>query len=203
MNTTDCRMPRTIRRILHTTTLGITLLAGLPEIAHAQGVTPPAVPPGLEVPVENHVFLLGRGVGTQNYVCQPTAQLGRVAWVLFTPEATLFDDFGTQLTTHFFSPNPVDGVVFPTWQDSRDSGRVWARGVASATVDPEAIPWVKLEVVATQAGPTGGDSFVGTTFVQRLNTQGGLPPTTGCDVLSDVGHKAFSPYTADYFFYRK
>jgi hypothetical protein len=30
-----------------------------------------------------------------------------------------------------------------------------------------------------------------------------LAPATGCEVLSDVGRKAFVPYTADYFFYRQ
>ena len=47
----------------------------LPHAAHAQTVTPPAVPPGLEVPEGNHAFLLGHGVGTQNYVCAPTDKL--------------------------------------------------------------------------------------------------------------------------------
>jgi Protein of unknown function (DUF3455) len=36
-----------------------------------------------------------------------------------------------------------------------------------------------------------------------LNTTGGLAPKTGCSSLTDVGNKAFVPYTADYFFYRK
>src|SRR4051812_28474003 len=120
--------------------LGMTLTSALPQIAHAQSVTPPPVPPGLEVPAPNQAFLLGRGVGTQNYVCQPGNQLGRVGWVLFTPQATLFDDEGGQLTSHFFSPNPNEaGVVRATWRDSRDSSTVWARATASATVDPNAI----------------------------------------------------------------
>ena len=40
-----------------------------------------------------------------------------------------------------------------------------------------------------------------TTFIQRLNTVGGLAPETGCAVATDVGSRAFMPYTADYFFY--
>jgi hypothetical protein len=123
--------------------------------------------------------------------------------VLFTPQATLFDDDGGQLITHFSSPNPdEDRLVRVSWQDSRDTSRVWAKAVASATVDPNAIPWVKLEVVGVRPGQTGGNALTGTTFLQRLNTRGGLAPATGCDVLSDVGHKAFIPYTADYFFYK-
>ena len=90
-----------------------------------------------------------------------------------------------------------------TWQDSRDSSIVWARAIAVATVDPTAVPWLKLVVVGSQVGPTGGNTLSQSTFVQRLNTTGGLAPATGCDHLPDVGKKAFQPYTADYFFYKR
>ena len=49
----------------------------------------------------------------------------------------------------------------------------------------------------------GGKTLSDTTFVQRVNTRGGLAPSTGCDKLPDVGKKAFMPYTADYFFYKE
>ena len=201
--TNDHQIARSVVRIACVTALGMAVTFAAPGTALAQGITAPPVPPGLEVPAPNQAFLLGRGVGTQNYVCQPTGPLGRVGWVLFTPEATLFDDDGGQLTSHFFSLNPIEGtVVRATWEDSRDSSTVWAAAIASATVDSNAIAWVLLQVVGTRVGPTGGDAFSGTTFVQRLNTRGGLAPATGCDSLSDVGHKAFVPYTADYFFYK-
>jgi Protein of unknown function (DUF3455) len=57
-----------------------------------------------------------------------------------------------------------------------------------------------LDEVGVQKGPTGGDTLTKTTFVQRLNTTGGLAPSTGCSSLTDVGNQAFVPYTADYFF---
>jgi hypothetical protein len=183
--------------------LGMFTLA-LPQAAHAQLVTPPPVPTGLEVPAPNEAFLVGHAVGTQNYVCQPADSLGRVAWTLFTPQATLFGDEKDQLITHFFSPNPIDQIVRATWQDSRDTSAVWARAIASAP-DPTAsgaIAWVKLEAVHTEQGPTGGTTLSVTTFVQRLNTVGGSAPATGCDRPTDIGRKAFVPYTADYFFYR-
>jgi hypothetical protein len=43
-----------------------------------------------------------------------------------------------------------------------------------------------------------------TTFVQRLNTSGGVAPapSTGCTQSTDVGKMALVPYTADYFFYK-
>ena len=185
--------------------LGMAFTVVVPHTAQAQVITPPEVPAGLEVKAPNEVFLLGRGVGTQNYACQPSASLGRVAWTLFTPEATLFDDQGQQLITHFSSPNPDEdnNIVRVTWQDSRDTSSVWAKATAFATVKSDAIPWVRLEVVGAEVGPTGGDRLSRTTFIQRVNTEGGLAPSTGCDQLTDVGSRAFIPYTADYFFYKK
>jgi hypothetical protein len=195
---------RAVRLVACVGVLGIAFTFGLPQRAQAQTVTPPVVPTELEVPAGNHAFLLGRGVGTQNYACQPAASLGRVAWTLFTPQATLFSDQNEQLITHFISPNPDEpGIVRVTWEDSTDTSSVWARATASATPDPSAIPWVLLEVVGARVGPTGGHALSGTTFIQRVNTQGGLVPSTGCDRLTDVGRKAFMPYTADYFFYTK
>jgi len=184
--------------------LGLSVLCVLPHAAQAQAVTPPIVPPGLEVEAPNQAFLVGHAFGFQNYECQPVDSLGRVDWVLFTPQATLFGDQNEQIITHFNSPNPDEArVVRATWQDSVDTSVVWARAVATATVDGTAIPWVKLVRVGSRVGPTGGTTLSDTTFVQRVNTRGGLAPSTGCDQLPDVGKRAFMPYTADYFFYKK
>ena len=39
----------------------------------------------------------------------------------------LFNVYGTQIITHFLSPNPVEADTSrATWQDSRDSSAVWA-----------------------------------------------------------------------------
>lgn len=198
-----------VRAILRTacaTVLGVASMVGLPNTAHAQTVTPPPVPADIEVLAPNEAFLLGHAVGTQNYVCQPSGSVGRVSWTLFTPEATLFSDQREQLITHFFSPNPDEGsiVVRATWQDSRDTSTVWARGTGSVP-DPTgsgAIAWVRLQAAGTAEGPTGGDTLSRTTFVQRVNTVGGSAPATGCEIPTDVGRKAFVPYTADYIFYK-
>lgn len=195
---------RGVRRLACITALGIALAFALPGAAHAQVPTPPPVPDDLLVQPPNQLFLVGRGVGTQNYECQPSPTIGQVAWTLFTPQATLFNERGEQIITHFFSPNPDEAgtPVRVTWEDSRDTSTVWAKLVASASVTPGAIAWLKLQVVGTRVGPTGGDAFSGTTFIQRLSTVGGLAPSTGCDLPTDIGHKAFIPYRADYFFYR-
>ncbi len=193
-----------MNRYIATLTLALTFAR--PSMSHAQSITPPSVPAAITVPAGNELFLLGRGVGTQNYECQPSGPLGRVAWTLFTPQATLFSDSGEQLTTHFFSPNPVEGgIVRATWQDSSDTSVVWARAIGSIA-DPTgsgAIAWLLLQQAGSQFGPGGGATLATTTFIQRLNTVGGSAPATGCDVLPDVGHKAFVPYTADYLFYKR
>lgn len=184
--------------------------------AHAAHVTPPHVPAKIEVPAGNRPFLVGHAFGTQNYICLPCPNATTLAascpddsgfaWLLFTPEATLFNDHGKQLTTHFFSPNPAEGgTIRATWEDSQDSSIVWG-GQATAYTDSDfvasgAVAWLRLPMAGVQEGPTGGDTMTATTFIQRVNTAGGVAPSTGCSEPADVGAKAFRPYTADYFFY--
>jgi Protein of unknown function (DUF3455) len=95
-----------------------------------------------------------------------------------------------------------EGLVRVTWQHSRDSSTVWAKLAADPVfVRDDSIPWLKLEIVGRRDGPTGGNTLTPTTFIQRVNTYGGLAPRDGCSQASDVGKKAFIPYTADYFFF--
>jgi hypothetical protein len=173
----------------------------------APGITPPAVPANLEVPAGNTPYLVGHALGTQNYVCLPSG--AGFSFILFTPQATLFDDAGNQVITHYFSPNPLEGdLVRATWQHSRDTSTVWGQvepGNSSsdpAFVAPSAISWLLVTIVGAQNGPKGGDRLTGTTYIQRVNTTGGLAPSLGCATLMDVGRQAFVPYTADYYFYK-
>ena len=190
--------------------------SSLPAYAHGQ-VTPPTVPPNLNVP-SGKAFLKGEAEGTQNYVCAPSATSPTgVAYTLFTPEATLFsDDDGGQIITHFFSPNPdprdpntnaaviaPGGAIRATWVHSHDGSSVWAKlhTNGAAVVDPQSVAWLLLDAVGVEDGPTGGDILAKTTFVQRVNTTGGVAPKSGCGSPTDLGNQAFIPYTADYFFY--
>jgi hypothetical protein len=187
-------------------------LMGAGQAAHAKHVTPPPVPANLEVPEGNTAYLVGHAIGTQNYVCLPSG--AGFAYVLFTPEATLFDDHDRQIITHYFSPNlnpdpgETAGTIRATWQDS-DTSTVWGKvnpgDSASHTDFPDfvaegAIAWLKVTRVGAQDGPRGGDTLSDTTFIQRLNTSGGVAPSD-CTSSADVGKQAFVPYTADYFFY--
>ena len=177
----------------------------LPPGLYAHDITPPSVPTGLEVPAGHRPFLLGHATGTQNYICLPFSS--NFVWTLFGPQATLFNDDDRQIITHFLSPNPDEGgTARATWQHSRDTSTVWAMATARSSdpgfVEPGAIPWLLLQVVGADRGPTGGHRLTETTYMQRVHTSGGLKPTTGCALAPDVGKKTLVPYTADYFFYK-
>jgi hypothetical protein len=193
--------------------LAITSLAGMGQVVSAQTVQVPPVPDGLQAPQGTVAFLEGHATGTQDYVCLPSG--AGFAWTFFGPQATLFTDFKIfqndirqQIITHFLSPNPDENSLpRATWQSSVDTSAVWAK-VSKASTDSNfvavgAIPWLLLEVVGAQAGPAGGTLLTPTVAVQRLNTRGGVAPSTGCSQSTDVGATALVPYTADYFFYKK
>ena len=159
------------------------------------------IPSEIDVPEEAVLFLVGHGFGTQNYVCLPSG--AGVAFALFTPEATLFNDRSQQLTTHFFSPNPQEkGTIRATWEHSFDTSMVWGAVTRQVVVREDSIPWLRVDVKGAAAGPTGGRTLTPAKFIQRINTVGGLAPSTGCSSAADVGAKAFVPYSADYLFYK-
>ena len=184
----------------------IALGAAVPSEPTLDQVTPPAVPADLAVSSSERAFLIAHAVGTQNYSCLPAAA-GGYSYVLFGPQATLFDEDGGQVITHFLSANPDEGgLPRPTWQHSRDTSSVWAALAASSTdpayVAPNSLPWFLLRPVGAEYGPEYGGRLVRTSAIQRVNTSGGLAPATGCAAATDVGRKALVPYTADYVFYR-
>src|SRR5262245_37136425 len=178
-----------------------------PGTATAEQVTPPAVPTIIQAPEGTKAFLLGHAVGAQNYICLPSATAASgFAWTLFGPQATLFNDDSKQIVTHFLSRNPYEsGLARATWQ-ANDTSSVWA-GMIQQSSDPAyvasgSIPWFLLQVFGAQDGPTGGDKLTRTTYIQRVNTFGGVAPAVGCGSAADVGKKSLAPYEADYVFYR-
>jgi hypothetical protein len=217
MNSSTPSHRATRRRLPATGAALFAVAIALSQSASAAKVTPPSVPFELQPDEGSRAFLVGHAFGTQNYVCVPSATAATGdAYALFTPEATLYDADGGQIITHFFSPNPdprdpntnaaviADGAVRPTWQQSHDGSSVWAKLHPNGSVikDEHAIPWLLLDVVGREEGLDGGDFLGRTTQIQRLNTTGGLPPANGCSSPADLGHQAFVPYTADYFFYK-
>lgn len=186
--------------------LGLNAAVAVAQPAFSGHPEGPAVPSTLDVPTGHQLYFVGHATGTQNYVCVPSPS-GPI-WKFIAPQATLFQrlwgGLSQQITTHFLAANPIEGgVARPTWLHSFDSSQVWGRAVASSSdpayVEAGAIPWLLLEVVGARRGPMGGDALAHTTFIQRLNTSGGIAPGPSC---SEVGSIALVPYRTDYFFYR-
>jgi Protein of unknown function (DUF3455) len=190
---TTTRKARCFIRFNHLLLAGIvaaTAALSLTQVAQA-GPPPPVVPSTIEVPVGNKVFLVGHGVGVQIYSCNATAS--GFVWSFVAPRANLYDDHGKLIITHFAGP---------TWQ-ALDGSRVVGRLDADpVTVDATAIPWLRLAAASTAAGPDG-DRLVPTTYIQRINTTGGLaPPAAECNATT-AGTVAEVPYTADYYFWKR
>jgi hypothetical protein len=203
-------------------TLAVSGIASAREKAQdkKEEITSPSTPAAITPPTGNSVLLVGHAVGTQGYVCLPTGT--RASWTVNNarPEATLFTNiFGeaVQIITHFLSPNTnanefaPNPLPFgnPTWQSSLDSSKVWAQPThaIAAGSDPScpnagSIACLLLQVIGSEQGPTGGKLLTKTTFIQRLNSNGGSAPATGCLASGDVGKQVLVPYSADYFFFR-
>jgi hypothetical protein len=162
--------------------------AGRREGEHSN--RPVCVPAGLEVPAGNELAARSTGVGVQIYVwtVNPT-NAALASWVFKAPHAVLF-------ASHKEERGELVGIHFagPAWQGNDGSKVVGAR-VASVTVDTTAIPWLLLQATST----SGKGTFTDTTYVQRLNTVGGLAPSTPGNT---VGEEALVPYIADYYFYQ-
>jgi len=149
----------------------------------------PVVPAALAVPDGNKVQFHAYAVGVQIYVCKniSSTDTPKYAWVFTAPEAVLYDSEGNQVGIHYAGP---------TWESESGSKVVGAR-LAGATVDPTAIPWLLLAAKSSE----GPGIFADISYVQRVNTAGGLAPTTDCDA-DHLGQVARVPYTAEYFFFR-
>ncbi len=151
--------------------------------ALSSGCVPP-VPPALAVPAGNKLAFHLDAIGVQIYGCQTTAT--GFGWVFQAPEAKLLNRGGHVVGKHYAGP---------TWE-SKDGSKVVGSKLAAFVSDPSAIPWLLLGAVSHEG--TGRMEEV--TFIQRLDTAGGLAPTTGCDV-DHVGAVARVDYAATYFFY--
>ena len=143
----------------------------------AQQTVDDSPPRAVRVPPGNRLVARLDGQGVQVYQCNAGA------WAFLEPVAQLSD--GTSTAIHFRGPS---------WESPRDGSLIEAATVASSPV-AGAIPELLL-----QATKTRGDGIFGkVTYVQRLDTTGGLAPTTAC---AD-GQTRGIPYTADYLFYVK
>ena len=155
----------------------------------AQGQEParPKVPESLNAPAGEEVILAAHATGVQIYVCQAGADQ-KFAWALKAPEAKLTDARGKKIAHHFAGP---------TWKHA-DGSEVKGKVIAKQDAPrPDAIPWLLL----TAASHTGDGIFSRVASIQRIHTEGGMPPSASTCDASASGKESRSAYSADYYFY--
>jgi hypothetical protein len=166
------------------------LIALAPAVAAASpALTAPTVPAELAVPAGNHVTSRYDAVGFQVYECGAAG-----AWTLHAPKARL--STRGDIAVHF---GGIDAGLpaGPYWQSLRDQSRVHGGGAVSAASRDGAIPLLRL----TGLDSTGTGAFSGVTYIHRLNTVGGVAPTTPCDPADKSFKNVY--YSATYYFYKK
>jgi hypothetical protein len=156
------------------------LLLSTGFLARAQEADEENLPATLEVPAGNHLEFEAHGVGVQIYKWSAASS----TWVFVAPSAVLFHGERHVVGIHYAGP---------TWQ-STDGSIVVGTKLGAVTVDPTAIPWLLLGAKTT----TGPGDFANVTFVQRIETKGGLAPSAPGTV---DGEMALVPYSAEYLFY--
>jgi hypothetical protein len=167
----------------------IHVAAAIALLLTAQGQAParPDVPENLKAPAGEEVILAAHATGVQIYVCQLAADQ-KLAWVFKAPEAELTDSTGKNIVHHFAGP---------TWKHA-DGSEVTGKVIAKHDAPkPDAIPWLLLAA----ASHTGEGILSRPTSIQRIHTEGGLPPgASTCDAAAG-GKESRSAYSADYYFY--
>ena len=149
----------------------------------------PDAPVAVTVPSGNKVAMRTVGVGELTYECrEKQGAAGTFEWTFVAPTATLWDANRTKAVGKYYGG--------PTWE-SNDGSKVTGKQLAIAPGKEGAIP---LQLV--QAAPaTGTGSMQGVTYIQRLNTVGGVAPKEAC-AASSTGQRRQVKYEADYVFYK-
>jgi len=167
-------------RQLSLTSLVLIALAAAPAVRADDRAPDLTACTNLQVAAGNEVAFHVYAIGVQIY------QWNGTAWVFVAPAAQLYADAGYkgQVGIHYAGP---------TWE-SNSRSKVVGRRLQGCTPDRNSIPWLLLAAVTTNGPGVLNDI----TFVQRVNTVGGIAPSTPG---SAVGQTAQVPYTAEYFFY--
>src|SRR5215218_917215 len=165
-----CRLPQFIVACAGVLALGVLFAAAASARPAPQTAPGDQLDPRTYAP-DSRLFLVVHAIGVQNYTCQANG-----TWLFTDPEATLYKTTGVPkpIGTHFL--NFATGR--PVWQ-LNDGSSVEAARRQTADGGTGNIPWLLLQAVVTSAG-TGGDRLLETTWVQRLNTSGGVAPAGAC-----------------------
>lgn len=138
-------------------------------------------PAALKVPDGNRLTGVFSAAGVQTYTCADGA------WKLLEPAATLWAKNGrAHRPVALHSRGPV-------WVSTVDGSAVNAAAIANSP-KTGTIPELLLQSTATR----GTGIFAGVSYVQRLDTHGGVAPTTACTGTDQISVR----YSATYAFYK-
>ena len=149
----------------------------------------PDAPAAVTVPAGHKVAMMTTGMGELTYECRAKAGATDAwEWVFTGPDAMLYD-MNKKMVGKYYGG--------PTWE-AADGSKVGGKQLAVApSPNAGAIP---LQLV--QAGPAmGSGAMSGVSYIQRLNTMGGVAPMDACGA-GMVGSKKTVKYQADYVFYK-
>jgi hypothetical protein len=154
--------------------------------AHA-AVDNAALPEPVRVPAGNVLKLETVGVGEITYECRAKKDMaGAFEWAFVAPVATLVDMKKASVGKYYAGP---------TWE-ANDGSKVTGKQLAVAPAGAGNIP---LQLVKAEPA-MGNGAMTGTSYIQRLETKGGVAPSATCDAAT-VGAKQQVKYEAKYAFY--
>jgi Protein of unknown function (DUF3455) len=151
-------------------------------------VPPPQVPDNPKVPDGQAVLLKALGKGVQIYTCKARADdPSKFEWSFKAPEANLTNEHGEKIAKHYAGP---------TWE-ANDGSKVVGEVQKKADAPRHgAVPWLLLKARSNE----GTGAFAKVTYIQRVDTEGGLAPAAGCD-QAHANTEARVDYRATYYFY--
>lgn len=146
------------------------------------------VPETVRPPAEHKMMMKTVGIGEITYECRVKAgAAGSFEWAFVAPVAKLMDGGNKEVGKYYGGP---------TWE-AMDGSKVMGKQVAVA---PAAAGNIPLQLVKAEPA-SGSGAMSGVTYIQRLNTKGGVAPAETCNA-SMTGAKRQVAYQADYVFFK-
>jgi hypothetical protein len=175
------------------TTLALITVAALSACAtqgaHMAPFSQAALPDAVKVPMGHRVAMETAAAGDITYQCRAKKDMaGQFEWVFVGPDAGMKDRSGKVVGKYYGPP--------ATWE-SNDGSKVTGAQVAVAPAGAGNIPSQLVK-----ANPAMGmGAMQGVSFIQRVNTKGGVAPSDLCTAAT-LDKKQVVTYTADYIFWR-
>lgn len=146
-----------------------------------------ALPEAVRVPAGQKLMMATSATGEITYECREKKDMaGAHEWAFVGPVATLYGADKKMVGKYYAGP---------TWE-AADGSKVTGKQVAVAPATPGSIP---LQLVKAEPA-MGAGAMTGVSYIQRLNTKGGVAPAMACDAMGK-GKRQVVAYEADYVFY--